>query len=142
MHKKAGAILVIIFILSTLLVMLHNAALEGSWYWKFPWFDLVMHFLGGLVFGCISVWILLRFFSEKHAFTYLVWWLCGIVFVVGISWEVFEYLADVAFAEHYLLDTVSDMIMDLLGGLAALPLLLAFRSPTLKESDDSLHAGV
>ena len=45
------------FILIVLIAILNKAALSFFLYWKFWWFDIMMHFLGGLWIGGIVLWL-------------------------------------------------------------------------------------
>ncbi|OGI61737.1 hypothetical protein A2645_01225 [Candidatus Nomurabacteria bacterium RIFCSPHIGHO2_01_FULL_39_9] len=101
------------------------AAFYFSWYWTMPWFDNFMHFLGGFWIVLTLSWL-----REKYLFKYFnntaIFILSGLV-IVGLSWEVFEFL--IGATSDWLAnlpDTVSDLIFDMLGGLAAY--LYLFRS--------------
>ncbi len=108
----------ITLLLSSLFVLAsaHIVALEFFLYWKYLWFDIPMHILGGL---CVA----LGFSSLPFFHINLPTW-CGtiisytiVVFLVGIAWEVFEVVFDlVIFDETYNTDTFIDLCMDMLGG--------------------------
>lgn len=97
---------------AVLLAVLHITALDRSWYWMYRWFDLVTHFLGGLVIGLMGLYTLLLYQpltsrNEDQTLRQLV----GFALLVGIVWEVFEYINDIATEVHYALDTTADLSM-------------------------------
>jgi hypothetical protein len=97
--------LVAALLLSTLLLAGHMLALEHYLYWRYWWFDVVMHVLGGLVFGAIGVALRLRaaLFS-----------LCIVLVIFG--WEVFEYINNISTNQpHFYLDTLIDLVLGALG---------------------------
>ncbi len=107
--------LLVALVLSLATAFLQNAALADFWYWRYPWFDLPMHYLGGL-----AVSALLIAFLERHkprAFMLL-------FALVIIGWEVFEYVFGIPREENYALDTVLDLII---GSLGALTMYIAAR---------------
>ncbi len=87
-------------------------------YWKYSWFDMPMHFLGGV---CVALgFAILPFFritlppQYRTLLPYLLF-----VFLIGIGWEVFEYVNGISLAsadERFLTDTLEDLFFDLLGG--------------------------
>jgi hypothetical protein len=91
-------------------------ALTFFLYWSVPWFDVLMHFLGGVWIAALVYWFLRRMvpfvpLSSQAIFAILL----GATFLVGIAWEVFEYLVGTYFTENYPLDTSIDLLMDLVG---------------------------
>lgn len=97
-------------------------------YWWLYWFDNVMHFAGGLV-TAISVWIVVSHYTKKRKLRVsprlaMIVFLVGSVAIVGILWEVYEFLLDVYFPHEYFLhqpgiaDTMGDLVLDLLGASA------------------------
>lgn len=116
---------IINFILILIIGILHISAMEFYLYWTFPWFDIPMHFLGGLWVGVTSIWF---FFFSGHAgkftsqlttrniFTVSI----ASVIVIGILWEIFEIYAGVPMlTADYPLDTSVDLLVDILGAIAA-----------------------
>lgn len=112
---------------------IHAAAVYFYLYWIIGWFDVVMHFMGGMWLSLIAIWFL--YFSgkldfNKNFFLVLVI-ILGIVALGGVLWEFFEFSFDKIFlgkidkyavriglAQLSLTDTLSDLFFDLLGGLA------------------------
>lgn len=86
-------------------------------FWTVIWFDMVMHFLGGLFVALFFFWIL-SLFKSKLSYTEKL--ILGAVFtiLVGLVWEYFELIirvTDLASPEYWG-DTGMDIIMDTLGG--------------------------
>lgn len=115
-----------LFLFIYLLLMLHVGAELFYWYWIFPWFDLLTHFLGGV---CIGVGVLWLFFMSGYiaprtwsARSGLIHTLVG-VGIIGVGWEVYEIavhlLLQTPFESGYALDTAGDITMDTLGALSA-----------------------
>ena len=114
--------LIFIFTLITTIALLHVSATNLFWYWKFWWFDIMMHFLGGLWVGLMSLW--LYYFSgfnshprKEKKFVFLFSIIS--VLTIGIGWEVFEVLIQSNLSNGYWVDTTQDLIMDTLGALTA-----------------------
>ena len=115
------------FILILIIAILHELALNFFLYWKFWWFDILMHFLGGLWIGLISLWFYflsgyVKYTKKRITFIFV---LSSVsVLVVGIAWELFELLVEFDFSSEYLFDTISDLILDILGALTASIILI------------------
>jgi hypothetical protein len=107
------------FFLSALLTLaiVHNVATTFFLYWKYLWFDIPMHLLGGL---CVALGIsILPFFRIHlpHRFG-TIWGYLFVVIIAGIVWEWFEVVADISvFDETFILDTSLDLLMDVIGGI-------------------------
>src|SRR3989338_175095 len=103
-------VLVIIFVL-------HLISLRNDYYWLILWYDIMMHFLGGVWVVLVLIWlnqlkaaaVVLTF---KRVLTTIV--------VVGLAWEIYELLFNQTFidAKGYGLDTVLDLIMNTVGATA------------------------
>ncbi len=116
-------LLFIILGLAILLGGLHYLASELYFYWFISWFDNLMHFLGGLTIGLLSLWIC--FISgifpratptKKEAIITSM----AAVLVIGIGWEIFEFVNGLTQStEGYPLDTFHDLISDLAGAVIA-----------------------
>lgn len=109
-----------------LLAVLHWVAGAFYFYWTVSWFDTMMHFLGGFSLGLLAIWFIYdsgvykkeRPSVKKALFASLV-----VILLVGIGWEVFEYLNGLTQAteDSYPADVRNDLIADLVGaGLAAI----------------------
>ncbi len=100
---------------SLLLVILHVSGIKYDLYYLFSFYDLVLHFLGGLTLG-LFFGTLIGFVRRKLYYS------LTIVFVLFIGWEIFEVIYDIAGGpeEIYWLDTIIDIIMDTAGLLLAM----------------------
>jgi len=109
--------LIIAFLLSALaFAVTHLIATAGSFYWYYWWFDIVMHFWGGLLIG-LGVHALCRLKSVPLRPTLLVVLLTTTLAVVG--WELFEWFTDLYNPTSYAADTALDVILGFSGGLLA-----------------------
>ncbi|MDA0207786.1 MAG: hypothetical protein O3B64_00045 [bacterium] len=115
---------------------LHVFALQFGWYVYVPWFDILMHFLGGgfamllgFVFWDIFVSAHLRR-PRQNGFRFMQFIvLLGIVGLVGIAWEWYEYLLDQAIGgirQPSIGDTMSDFFFDLTGGAVLYSIALLY----------------
>ena len=87
------------------------------WYSSVWFFDMIMHFLGGVWVGFGLLWLFVpKVFNFKVVFQILF----GVI-LVGLAWEVFEFLVNENIAKNPfdLKDTTSDLFFDTLGGLVA-----------------------
>lgn len=88
-------------------------------YWTVIWFDMIMHFLGGL-FVSLFFFSILSLLKSRLSYTEKL--VLGVIFtvLVGLVWEYYELvigvtnLADTA----YWGDTGMDIVMDTLGSIA------------------------
>lgn len=108
--------------LSVGIAFLHITAIVFYLYWIFWWYDMFVHFLGGIFIALFVLWI--QFFSgyvsvpvsfsARHAFFFTLFWL----FAIGIGWEVFERLVGHTWSiEGYWLDTSIDVALGIIGGV-------------------------
>lgn len=107
----------------------HGVALYSFLYWKVSWLDIIMHLLGGALVAATVVWWV--YFSGRISlpslspfFTLML--ILGAVALVGVFWEFFEFLVDkfitkknyIDLLQPGVIDTMKDLFMDILGGLA------------------------
>lgn len=95
-----------------LVVALYLAGIELSLFWRLAWFDILLHFLGGVWVAVALTWALVRF-GISASFTLVVLGVLGI----GIGWEVFEYVLGLPRETNYALDLKIDIAMDVVGGV-------------------------
>ncbi len=93
-------------VLSALLACMEVYALTNYLFWRYVWFDVPMHFLGGATVGVFLVGLLLHFRPRLY--------LLGVV-LVSLGWEVFEYLSGFPRESNFVFDTTLDLLMDALG---------------------------
>lgn len=107
-------------------------AMKFFWYISIWWFDMPMHFLGGVFLGFLYVvlgtFIKSSFFANpatiltrKNIIQFMVF-----VFVVGFLWELYEIgVARITFGDLGTpVDSLSDLFFDLAGGLFSYILIL------------------
>lgn len=117
--------LVIVFIFTAALFALtHAFAVFTSLYWYYWWFDIFMHFWGGLLIGlgvhALSTISLFRLrATTKTVF---------IITMLTISgWELFERYAGLYDPLIYVIDTSQDLLLGLTGGLLAHGIIRVYR---------------
>lgn len=98
--------LVAALILSAALSSLHIWGLTDFLYWRYMWYDVMMHFLGGLALGTFIV----GFFNTRKPLLFIV---AGAALLIG--WEVFEYVFGAPKEDNYAFDTALDFLMGTLG---------------------------
>ncbi len=100
--------------------LLNSAGSFFSWYTLLPWYDNMMHFLGGVWLALVAVWLLYSRIQEKRAGIISV---LLFVLVGALLWEGLEYFVQaITKAPGSLatpVDSVSDIVFGLLGGLLA-----------------------
>jgi len=128
MRNSNNKILKIIVFLIVLIGIIHVTAYYFHLYLELWWIDMLMHFLGGAWVAAFSLWFI--FFSnilnikrENNLSSFLVTAFCAVL-LVGIGWEIFEFKAGLSFfspltlsTRGYWMDTISDLILDLIGGM-------------------------
>lgn len=87
-------------------------------YWTVIWFDMIMHFLGGL-FVALFFFSILSLLKSRLEYTEKL--VLGVIFtiLVGLVWEYYELIIQVASLDDaaYWGDTGMDIVMDTLGAL-------------------------
>jgi hypothetical protein len=90
-------------------------------YWTVWWVDMTVHFFGGISSAFAVIWLysltndLKNWNTTKLLRTILV----GVIFI-GIVWEVYELhfgITSLSDGVNYLTDTLSDLMMDTVGGI-------------------------
>lgn len=107
----------IFFILTaSTLAVTNYLALEFYLYWLYLWFDMPMHFLGGLT-AALGYLALRDFFPRLPKTLFRISLTLSFVFLVAVAWELFEVWAGIPLHEpDYILDTLMDLCLGLLGG--------------------------
>jgi len=94
-------------ILACVLAGAHMYALAEYLYWHYPWFDIPMHILGGIVIAVFSVGLLKKY--NPYGFL-------GIISVAFIGWEIFEFLFHISTGQpDYIFDTLHDVVNNFIG---------------------------
>lgn len=104
-------------LLVILIALINFAATKFHWYYSLWWFDMPMHFLGGMWVGMFLIWYLVH---EEFSVESIGRVILG-VFIIGIAWEVLEFVLNEAIARdaYDLKDTLSDIFFDLSGAFTA-----------------------
>lgn len=115
-------LLIEIFIASAAVAVLHKIALTLFLYWTTPWFDILMHFLGGFTIGLIAGFAFFISGFVKiprdhllNAFIIII----GTVLIVGLVWELWEVFVGFTDVLNDEVDTIMDVVMDLIGASVA-----------------------
>ncbi len=111
-------------ILVCVTAVLHFIALFFHFYWTTSWFDSIVHLCGGISVGFFTLWLstsvgkqsVIRFSVENCVI------ILGAALFIGLLWEFFEWSFGLTFvtAPNYGVDTLSDLLMDVVGGFVAL----------------------
>ena len=114
--------------LTILVAFFHILFLQFLLYWTTDWADIVTHFLGGALIALIVIFI---FFSSGYTKTsgfkkelgtssFFIWLftLC-LVLIIGIIWELWEAWTGLIDFPADRLDSLADLVMDLIGGIFA-----------------------
>lgn len=100
---------------------LHYLALLLELYWRYWWFDCLVHTLGGIfIISLTFTLIQLRFLPTKY---YQPTYLKRLVLTIIIAWEVFGVILIGGFKTGFLLDTTLDILFGLLGATIGFYLL-------------------
>jgi hypothetical protein len=83
----------------------------------FWWYDMPMHFLGGLFTSLLLLYVLIKYFNKivlNFGSTFIV--IITLSLIVGLLWEGYElFLAILSGNRHILLDSISDICFDIAG---------------------------
>ena len=87
---RIDSVFVLFFLALVTLAGTHQLAIMWYLYWIYPWFDIPMHFLGGLFLGLCMVY----FFPPKELNISSFFKVILGVLLFSIAWEVFEFFVD------------------------------------------------
>jgi len=116
--------------LIVIILGLHAFALAFFLYWKYWWFDILLHFLGGIFVGLFALYLYYysRYIQPQHFHKRYAFFLSfATVALIGIMWEFFEFSSD-KFAiyigrrealQQGFQDTLGDLFFDLVGAIFA-----------------------
>ena len=115
-------------------LILHIIATFAGWYEMFWWFDIPMHFLGGVA-AAISSFYLLHDFSKRNMLSMQsaplkILTLLAFTSLAAVSWEFFEFSLDRyvdTAMQPGILDTIKDLAVGLSGG-GLVALITSFNS--------------
>lgn len=98
--------LIAAFVCSIAIALIHNWAVANYIYWHFVWFDVPVHYLGGLTIGAFTVALL----KTRRSLLFM-----AIIAAIIIGWEIFEYYIGVPRQANYWFDTWLDILMGTFG---------------------------
>lgn len=115
-----------IFASAILVAILHQIALSFYFYWTTDWYDIMMHFLGGVVIAFSAFTFFISIFGKRkngadfgHDFWLNFCFTVGGVFIIGLGWELWELYVGFSDPQIDQLDSILDIIMDLIGAIFA-----------------------
>ncbi len=126
MAKLALALILLISVLNFL-------SISRDWYDTVWWFDIPMHFLGGAWMGVLFGYLFfekLKFSSASFHFLSYLLISFGLMALVGIGWELFEYFRDIYLAGYVredVLDTLADLLNNLIGNTVSASFIWRYR---------------
>lgn len=91
-------------------------SIDFAWYFIYKWFDIPMHFLGGLVSLFLISYV---FYNNSNTLKNKFILLLISALFLGILWEMYEYLVTNIWAGLVFnrVDTMSDILFDTLGAI-------------------------
>ena len=114
---------VLIISLGIIIAILHSYALAHHLYFSIWWFDLLVHFLSGMLIVLFSISILLQFYDPSllgsPSYPLLLQAVLAAI-IIGTVWETFELIFRLVLTDllTYISDTASDMMMNIIGACA------------------------
>lgn len=130
-------------IIGLLLISLHLLGSYWSWYWKYFYFDTLVHIISGMWVALTILWLAIclgqiKDLKEYKVKSFLIAFVASIL--AGVFWEIFENLSQTTFTEMagYYLDTATDILNGGLGGLLAY-LYFIKRRHCVDKSCEVLH---
>jgi hypothetical protein len=119
-----AAIVWIFLVATSTFASVHNFAVAASLYWYYSWFDILMHFWGGILI-VLGVYALCSFKHVPLKPTTLL--IFSTLLAIMLVWEIFEYYVGLYEPTTYLFDTLKDIAMGFSGGLAGYLLTIRLR---------------
>lgn len=127
------------FFLLFFIAVLNWLSIKLFLYLSFRWTDSILHFLAGFSVALFAVWFL-SIWQENSSKKVIIIFSFICVLIIGVVWELFELYFNITFLSdgiHYITDTSSDLLMDILGGFLAS--LYAFRLLNKKQYEEKLQ---
>lgn len=108
--------------LGLLVTVMHSLAYKFFLYWTTDWYDILMHFLGGLLIGLIVISFIQRLHLDEEIINKKLLFVSVIlaVLVIGLGWELWEIFIGFTNVLKDQVDTIIDLVMDTLGGFFAI----------------------
>lgn len=106
------------------LIALHYGGSYFSWYWRFSFFDILVHVFSGLWVALVVLWLAsyvgqVSSLKEYKIKSFLIAFISAVL--IGIVWEITEVLGNATFTNtsSYAIDTAMDIVSDAFGGILA-----------------------
>lgn len=106
------------FILLCAIGLLEQLGVAYSWFDRFVWYDVLLHYLGGAWVALVAAWAYEQFPAVRRMFPHvsMAVFAVGTVLFIGASWEWYErFIGLHLWIPDYPRDVVEDLIMDTLG---------------------------
>lgn len=118
------AVVWIFLFISSLFASVHSVAVSMSLYWYYWWFDIMMHFWGGMlvVLGVYAVCSLKHIPLKPTSLL-----IFATLFFLMLIWELFEWKVGLFNPATHLFDTLKDIIVGFSGGLIGYLLMIRLR---------------
>jgi hypothetical protein len=111
-------------VVGIILVGLHSIGSYLSWYWKYPFFDMVVHIVSGLWISLLILWLAICFdqikdLKEYKVKSFLIAFISAVL--AGVIWEIMENIFQITYVDMagYYLDTAVDILNTGIGGILA-----------------------
>ncbi len=79
------------------LLIVHILGIVGHWYAIYPPLGAILHFSGGFIVACITLWFLARRYppvmATKRTLPFFLL-IVGIAVLIGVFWEFIEFILD------------------------------------------------
>jgi uncharacterized membrane protein YjdF len=107
-------------VIAPVLVVLHFIGSAKHFYFTYWWFDIMMHFLGGVIVFLLSSWFYARFLKEDLSLRAFIFALVSVL-AVGSAWEIYENVIKLTYRAFgsYRFDTIKDVLVDMAGAFIA-----------------------
>jgi hypothetical protein len=112
---KRKELIIISLSIGGLLFVFNEVALYLNLFWTLWWLDLVFHYVGGFAVGL--------FVSRNMKFWKAVGTIVLITLAVALIWESYEFLFRDSYTYQYAVDTITDIIFGVAGGISAIYLI-------------------
>lgn len=125
---------IIVLLLAVIFFLLDVVAEKFYLYWTYDWLDALMHFFGGVLAATFFVLVMRAVASSTISRGKVLLVSSVSALVIGIAWEIFEHEFGIShWSPLFVADTVSDLSMDIIGGLTAYLVWTCFNRSTKKN---------
>lgn len=135
MNSRQHQIPVILVALLFAIAIVNGLAEVNHWYWTRRWFDMPMHFAGGVWLAGFGVWWqYTRHGLPVQGFKALLGVCLVFAISIGLFWEAYEAVVSFLTVGHMnaMPDTLSDLLFDILGSITVA--ILVFVRAKLKTT--------